>query len=252
MLCQAFKRAVKANIVPRNVCQFIDRPAVAKKEAQFLGVSQVDTLLTAAAGDRLEALYWLALGAGLRLGECFALGWSDVDLEAGTVFVRPLAPRTERQADLAPPKSKAGRRTIALPQRAVDALVEHRKQMMVEGFAGSPNVFCNQHGGYLRRSHFHADNYKPLCEKAGLPGIKFHTLRHTSISLDLAQGTPMHVVSRRAGHANIGITVDTYGHVLEGAEQEAARKLTLSCRRSSADCYIVATFGPLEGRAETL
>jgi integrase len=58
--------------------------------------------------------------------------------------------------------------------------------------------------------------------RAGLPHVRFHDLRHAHATLMLLQGVHPKVVSERLGHSSIGITLDTYSHVLPGMQEEAA------------------------------
>lgn len=225
VLHRALKQALKWGMVARNVCDAVDAPRVSKREMKTLTPEQAGQLLNASTTDRMHALYWLALGTGLRIGELFALHWRDVDLKAGTVAVRYTLTEVNGKLALTEPKSAKSRRLIDLPQQAVVALVEHRKNMIVEGFAAVEHVFCNQHGGYLRRSHFHREDYKPLLKRAGLPSIRFHDLRHTSATMLLAQGVHPKVVQERLGHSQISLTMDTYSHVMPGMQKDAAGKL---------------------------
>jgi integrase len=113
---------------------------------------------------------------------------------------------------------------MPLPTVAVEALRNHRKAMIAEGLGDVPWVFCNHHGRPLRRSHFHAYEFKPLLESANLPKIRFHDLRHTSATILLSAGVHPKVVQERLGHAQISVTLDIYSHVLPGMQREAAAK----------------------------
>jgi integrase len=94
--------------------------------------------LEAAKGDRHECLYILSLTCGLRMGEALGLKWSDID--KGTLRVNRQIQRMRRDEDsgasgtleFSEPKN-ASRRTIDLPQRAVEALRSHRKRQLEEG-----------------------------------------------------------------------------------------------------------------------
>jgi integrase len=137
------------------------RPRIVKREIVPLDSSQVGDLLAAAKGERLEAMYVVAIATGLRLGELFGLQWGDVDLKAGTLMVRRTLTEVGGKLTLTEPKTAKGRRLVTLPARAVDALAEHRKRAVASGFAGVPYVFCNSTGGPLRRSHFHRNGLSP-------------------------------------------------------------------------------------------
>lgn len=123
------------------------------------------------------------------------------------------------------PKTAKSRRRIDLPQSAVEVLRLHRARMLKEGQGGVEWVFCNQSGGPLRRCHFHKYVFTPLLKRAKVPKIRFHDLRHTSASLLLAAGVHPKVVQERLGHAQVGITLDIYSHVVPTMGVEAAGKL---------------------------
>src|SRR5690606_17631674 len=117
-------------------------------------------LLEAAASDRLEALYVLAITSGLRQGELLALQWSDVDLEAQAVTVRHTLIEAEGKIILSEPKTAKSRRRVTIPQMAIEALHAHRRQSLAEGHAGSPWVFCDSDGGHLRKSNLIRRSFK--------------------------------------------------------------------------------------------
>ena len=209
----------------RNACDAVDPPRVAKSEIKPLSPTEVSDLLAAAAGDRLESLYIVAIGTGLRLGELCGLQWSDVNLKDGVLSVRHTLTEVGGKLTLTEPKTAKGRRLVTLPQRVVDSLAEHRKRAVASGFAGLSWVFTNTIGGPLRRSHFHRNEFKPMLKHAGLPDIRFHDLRHTSATLLLAQGVHPKVVQERLGHAHISLTLDTYSHVLPSMQADAANRM---------------------------
>jgi integrase len=225
VLRRALKQAVKWGLIVRNVCDAVDPPRIIKREITPLTPQQVGVLIAAASGDRLEALYVVAIGTGLRLGELFGLQWADLDLNNSTLAVRRTLTEVGGKLSLTEPKTAKGRRVVSLPGRVVDALVAHRKLAVASGFAGVPFVFCNSRGGPLRRSHFHRNDFKPLLKRGELPDIRFHDLRHTSATLLLAQGVHPKVVQERLGHAQISLTLDTYSHVLPSMQTDAANRL---------------------------
>jgi integrase len=84
-LHKAIKQAVRWSLIPRNVTEAVDPPREQKSEIKPLDEGQVKRLLEAVRGDRLEALYVLAVTTGMRSGELLGLRWEDVDLETGTL-----------------------------------------------------------------------------------------------------------------------------------------------------------------------
>ncbi|HKV44302.1 MAG TPA: site-specific integrase, partial [bacterium] len=122
------------------------------------------------------------------------------------------------------PKNAKARRTVDLPIIAVTALREHRERMLAEGHPHGL-VFCDTHGGPVRKSNLVRRSFLPLIKRAGLPRIRFHDLRHTAATLLLLQGVHPKVVQERLGHSQISVTLDTYSHVLPSMGREAAAKL---------------------------
>jgi integrase len=116
---KALRDAVRWQLVPRNVADAVTPPRSIKKEITPLSTKQVKVLLAAARGDRLEALYVLAVTTGMRIGEMFGLKWTDVDLEAGTLQVRRTV---AADGAVTPPKTTGSRRTIRLSKLAIHTL----------------------------------------------------------------------------------------------------------------------------------
>jgi integrase len=136
------------------------------------------------------------------------------------------------------PKSKRSRRRLSLSQMALDALRAHMKQRLIDGHAGAETVFYNADGGLLTKSNFRNRVWLPLLKKADVPVKRFHDMRHTNISLMLKDGENILTTSRRAGHSSIAITMDTYGHLLEGEDRSATERmggLLDVCREVDAD-----------------
>jgi integrase len=117
-LHKALEQAVLDGLVPRNVSEGVKAPQVRKKEVKPLSPTQIQTLLSIARGDRLEALYVLAIHTGLRQGELLGLKWTDVDLDA-----RRLSMQRSLDADgtFNPPKRDKSRRTVKVTLQAVEA-----------------------------------------------------------------------------------------------------------------------------------
>jgi integrase len=203
----------------------VDKPRAPRRTMQALTPEQVSALIAAAETDRLGALYVLAVATGLRQGELLGLHWEDVDLDAATIAIRRQLSEDGGVLELVEPKSDKGRRRVELPEFAVSALHAHRDRMLAEGLGAAPLVFCDSQGNPLRKSNLLRRSFKPFLERAELPEIRFHDLRHTAATLLLAQGVHPKIVQERLGHAQISLTLDTYSHVLPSMQKEAANKL---------------------------
>jgi integrase len=231
VLHRALAAAVRLGAVPRNVCDLVDAPRIASPEMQVLTPEQARRFLEDAASDRLEALYVLALTTGMRRGELFALKWQDVDLDAKTLQVRASLQLSKDGYRFFQPKTKRSRRLITLTRVAVEALRRHHARQTEERLARGREwkqtglVFTNTYGGPLLGSNLRFDSFIPLLQKAGLPLIRFHDLRHTAATFLLLQGVHPKVVSEMLGHASVGITLDLYSHVLPNMQKEATEAL---------------------------
>ena len=216
---KALKDAVRLQLLARNVADAAIPPRQVKSEIEPLTQDQMRTLLNVSRGDKLHALYVLAVTTGMRQGELIGLQWKDVDLDGGTLRVN----RSVYEGVVSPPKTNAGRRAIRLSKLAVAALKQHRVHAATRSERISEWVFPNARGTTIGHQNLHSRSWKPLLRKAGLPhSVRFHDLRHSCISLLLANGVPVKVVSEMAGHADISVTLSVYGHVLPDMQGTAA------------------------------
>jgi integrase len=230
VLHKALRQAVSWDLIPRNPADAVKAPTPSSKEMQPLDAEQARALLEAARGDRLEALYVLAVHTGMRRGELLGLKWGDVDLNSATVRVRRSLTRTDngRRLALGDTKNKKSRRTVQLTPRAVEALKRHwarqaEEKLKVGDLYGDQNlVFAGQGGGFINPSNLRQRSFRPLLERAGLPQITFHDLRHTCASLLFQRNVHPKFVQELLGHASVAITLDTYSHLLPGMGSEAA------------------------------
>jgi integrase len=208
---KALKDAVKWRLITFNVADAVTPPRTTKPEITPLTAEQVKALLAAARGDRLEALYVLAVTTGMRIGEMFGLRWGDVDLEAGTLQVRRTV---AADGTVNPSKTASSRRTVRLSRLAIQALRRHPRaaEWVFASTAGTPVGICN----------FHKNSWRPLLKRAGLPHARVHDLRHTAATLMLSRGVPVKVVSEMLGHADVSTTLSIYAHVLPDMQGGAA------------------------------
>jgi integrase len=229
-LHKALKQAVRWGLVPRNVTEAVTAPRPTKKEIHPLTPIEARTLLEAAKGERFEALYVLAVTAGLRRGELLGLRWTDVDLERGYVQVRQQLIRTEGGLTFTSPKGGRSR-SVRLTTSAIEVLESHRERQLEEKLrlAGlwSENglVFTTAIGTPMDGDNLVKRSFKPLMGRTRLPQIRFHDLRHTFATLLLSRGTHPKVVQEMLGHANISQTMDTYSHVLPDMQKGAVGEI---------------------------
>jgi integrase len=228
-LSKALNQATDDGLIPRNAAASVKPPQPRREEMQPLSRDQVRTFLDTVKGDRMEALYVLAVTSGLRQGELLALKWEDVDLEGTnpTLEVRRSLSETRGRRSFVTPKSGRGRH-LRLSRRAVSALRVHRKRQLEErvrkaglwedhGLIFPSEVGTPMSGRNLYRA------FKIRVKRASLPQtLRFHDLRHTCATLLLRQGINPKFVQELLGHADISLTLNTYSHVLPDMGDAAA------------------------------
>jgi integrase len=176
-------------------------------------------------------VFYLALTTSMRQGELLGLKWSDVDWEKGTLLVQRQLQQVENKGyALVPPKTKAGKRQLKLGEASMAQLAAQReRQQIAKAVAGNrwqenDLIFPTTIGTPLD-NHRVMHEFKKILRKAGLPDIRFHDLRHTSITLLLELGTPVNTVQRRAGHSKASVTTDIYGHASVRGQEQAAEAI---------------------------
>ena len=225
---KALKQAVMDGLIPRNVTEAVKSPQALRKEIKPLNFAQIKALLSAAHGDRLEALYVCAIHTGLRRSEILGLKWTDVDLEAGVMSVQR---SLDTNGTFNPPKLNKSRRTVKLTDQAIEAIKGHRARQNEERLRlGSlwedrGLVFPNTIGKPMNADNLYHREFKPLLKKAGLSGFTFHSLRHTCATLLCSKNVNPKIVQEMMGHANISQTMDTYSHLMPGMGDAAATAL---------------------------
>jgi integrase len=226
VLRAALNTAVKRRLIAFNPVLQVELPEVPKSERPVWTPAQVFRFLDHAGADRCVVAYRIVLLTGLRRGEVCGLRWADVDWDAGRL-------RIERQlvylrGDLVENPTKTGRaRVVSLDEETLEALRRHRKIQLEErlvaatAYRDDDYVFARADGTPVQPKTL-AYRFQELAREAGLPVIHLHDGRHTSATFDLLAGTDIKVVSKRLGHARTQITADTYQHVLDGMQDQAA------------------------------
>ena len=231
VLSRALKVAMQRGRVARNVATLVDAPTVTREEVRPLTAAESRQLLDAARDLPNGARWSVALALGLRQGEALGLQWQDIDLVEGTLTVRRALQRQKGMGlVLVEPKSRAGRRTIRLPEPLRLALVRHRvwqaSQRLAAGelWEDGGFLFCQANGRPIDARRDWLD-WKALLKAAGVRDARLHDARHTAATLLLQQGVPARVAMQILGHSQIGLTLGTYSHVVPELADEAAERM---------------------------
>ena len=233
ILRQALGAAVRWELIPRNVVELVDPPALLHKTVRVLQPAEIDALLFELdkSSPWAVAPAMLAFHTGLRRSEILGLAWSDVDTDRGTVSVRQGYHRLDDgSSETLAPKSKRGRRLVPLTGSSLKMLHEHRERAerdaILLGRELEPDDFI--FAGFDREP-YRPDSlsaaFRRAAIRAELHGVHFQVARHSHASLLLAAGVHPKVVSERLGHASVAFTLDTYSHVMPGLQEAAAEAL---------------------------
>ncbi len=202
----------------------------AKKKVKFIDPSDLKSFL-----EHLESsqhkrynlyfdavLYQLLLSTGLRIGEACALEWGDIDLKNGTITINKTYNKNLKFLSTA--KTQSGNRVISVDKKTLRSLklyqMRQRQLFNEVGARVSEVVFATPTRKYFNAS-VRQSALDTRCKEAGIERFTFHAFRHTHASLLLNAGISYKELQYRLGHANISMTLDTYGHLSKDKEKEA-------------------------------
>lgn len=224
---RALNYALKQGMITSNPASRVEAPRPVRQEPKLLTPEQARVLLGSTKGERLHACWAVLLGTGMRRSEVLGLRWKDVDLTRSILQVRQTAVELSgSKMVLGEPKTAKGKRTIVLPAFVVQALEAHQTLMAAEK-AGRESwnpgdlVFPSTRGTIIEGTNL-SRALRQALEKAGVPRVTLHSLRHFHATQLLAAGTHPKIVQERLGHAQIGITLDIYSHALPEMQAPAA------------------------------
>lgn len=252
--------AVRDEKIRKTPCTDIDLPDVAKTAIVVLTGRQVAALAAAVRkiAPRYEILIWIGYGLGVRQGEAFGFSESRILSGDGIARIdRQVIRAAKSRPKLAVPKTSASVRDVPLPEFLAGKLRSH-----TEAWPPAGDVLCRTaRGNLLNRNWFNPDVWRPALAAARTCGkdpakpsadgecgqtcaleahclpqdATFHDLRHTFASEALHRGVAISSVSRWLGHATITETVDTYGHLVEGAAEQMRSVMDEAYQESAGD-----------------
>ena len=226
LLHKALNDALRWGLVVRNASDATTVPRVERKQIDAWSAADVNAFLVASGASRFRDIYRLAVETGMRRGELAGLRWADIDLEAATLLVARQVQRITGRGLVVNEPKKSSRRLLELSSTAVELLRSVRRAQLeakvaAEDWQDTGHVFTGVSGRILDPERISKD-FAKIVERAGLPHLTLHGLRHTNVTLMLKDGVDVMVASRRAGHASVRITLDLYGHLLPGMQGKAA------------------------------
>jgi integrase len=230
VLRNALQNAVREELIGRNVAKLVQVETPDYEVGKGLTIAESQRLLQAVQNTRWHPLYVLALLLGLRRGELLGLRWTDVDLDNETLTVRQNLVRAGGELRIQAPKTRRSRRTLPLPPQVVSALRRQRVIQATERLAAGSSwadnglVFTTSLGTPMEPRNLTRHFYS-VRDRAGLPEVRLHDLRHTCLTLLLNLGTSPHIAQAIAGHSHVDVTMMIYAHSDMAEQTEALRRL---------------------------
>ena len=226
----ALAEATRRGLLQRNPATNIKRPKVQTAEMKTWTAEEAQRFEESVRGDRLHALWVLAMALGMRRGELLGARWADIDLEGGLLSVRQQLHEVRNgRGVFGKPKTDRSIRRLALDPRIVATLRQHRARQLEERMAWGPGwtdsglVFTREDGSPIPPRSL-TQMFGRLVRQTGLRVLRFHDLRHTHATLSLLANQHPTVVAARLGHS-VTMLTDRYSHVLETVAADSASEV---------------------------
>ncbi len=230
VISRSLADAVADDLIFANPCDGARRSGERRVEPKRFTVwtpDELRALLDAAAGDRLEALWRLAVASGARRGELLGVTWLGFSAAEGTLTIAQQVLPTRGGLSILPCKTKGSHRTIRLDADSVAALEAHQEAQLVEreaageAYVDRDLIFCDELGGPVNPSRL-TERFGALRTAAKIRPGRLHDVRHSHATHLLTRGIPVHIVAARLGHSSPVVTLNIYAHVLPTSDEQAA------------------------------
>ena len=220
IISSAMDMAIEQKLISVNPTNKCALPKVEHHEMNTLTQDQLTAFLAEARRSGVYEMYYTELATGLRRGELLGLKWGDIDFKDNVIRVRRQVARIDGTVVEAPLKTKNAYRCVAITQDVANML----KKKKADDNSRSEYVFSSETGGAISPDSVLNMLHRVL-DRAGLPRLRFHDLRHTFATLALQNGVDIKTVSGMLGHYSAGFTLDTYTHVTTLAQTKAAETM---------------------------
>lgn len=231
ILNKTMRAALEDRLIPHNPVDRLPLPRIEHEEMRHLDHDGLMALADAI-DHRYRGFVLLGGYGGLRLGEMLGLRWGNVDLLRGQVRVAETLIDLNGHLSFGSPKTKQSVRTVVLPRFVCDELAV----LAPTNTDPTTLVFRSPDGHPVRQSLFRRRFWVPAVEAAGVAPLRIHDLRHTAVSLWIAEGANPKQVAVRAGHTSVSVVLDRYGHLYPQHDDELMDRLqagaTAARRRS--------------------
>ena len=226
--------ALRLGMIESNPMLYVIKPKPmqqvqdSSKHGNFYNKQELKKFLAAAKDKGLKkyTLFRLLAYSGMRVGECLALTWHDLDFKNNTIAINKTLATTEKGFEIQTPKTKASIREISLDNETIQILkswqLEQRKQLLKLGINSMNKhqlIFSNNKNDFIGNSTIRK-YLKQISKKAGIHLITSHGFRHTHATLLFASGMDIKQVQARLGHSNVQTTLNIYTHAMKDKQDK--------------------------------
>lgn len=229
ILKAALDKAVDVELINSNPALKVSIKKCERYDASVYSSDELKGLLHKVTGSDLEVPVNLLVGLGIRRGELCGLSWNDFDFENKTVTISKSLAQVGHDLFLKEPKTKNGKRTIAVPETLIKLLKKHKvnqnlsKLKYGEKYIDNEMVICYEDGSYYRPDTL-TRRFSKFIKDNNMKKIRLHDLRHSHATVLLSMGVSAKVAQQRLGHGSVATTLDIYSHVLDNVQQETAEQ----------------------------
>lgn len=225
--------AVDSDLIIKNPFSGIRVPYVEPEPRRALTEDEIDLITSNWQGTRMGLAAMIMLYTGLRIGEVVPLDWMDVDMDERVVRVRKARSVLKNKLTIKPPKTKAGIRSVPIPEVLYDALASVEKKrglicpdakgnMMSENAQKSAWKSFLNHLNECAGGKMGAGPRKPVVV---IDRITPHMLRHTYATMLFDAGVDVKSAQKFLGHTDIEVTLSIYTHLTKYKEEQAIQML---------------------------
>ena len=219
--------ALRLGMIESNPMLYVIKPkkqaSISDKHDNYYNKDELKKFLDVAKDTSLKkyTLFRLLAYSGMRIGECLALTWHDLDYKNNTIAINKTLARTNNGIKIQTPKTKASNRVISLDNETIQVLkmwqLEQRKQLLKVGINAMDSkqlIFSNGKNSFIIVPTVRLA-IKQIAKKAGIHSITTHGFRHTHATLLFASGLDIKQVQARLGHSNVQTTLNIYTHAMK-------------------------------------
>ena len=217
LLSNCLDQAVAERLILANPAQGCKLPKLEKKEMCILTQEKIGMYLAEAERRGLLAAFYLELTTGLRRGDLLALLWTDLNAEGRTISVTKQVNRIKGELLVNSPKTQNSVRTLAIPQQAVELLIEEHKK-----HPGNPYMFPSPKTGTMYNPDAFRRIHDKILKAIEAEHVRFNDMCHLFATLSLKNGVDVKTLSGALGHYSAGFTLNTYTHATAQMKQDAA------------------------------